>query len=190
MNAFPEPSRRRIRATEYQRMGEAGIIAPEERVELIEGEIIAMPPIGCGHAGLVNHLNHLLLLTLGDRAVVQVHNPLRLSDFSESEPDLSLLRPRRDFYRRAPALPEDTLLAIEVSDSTLAYDRRVKVPLYARHGVPETWLVDVQGERLTRHLEPLGGSYAREIPIELSIPLELVALPDVSVDLSPLFGDG
>ena len=174
-------------ADEYQRMGEAGILAPDERVELIEGEIIVMPPIGSAHAGLVIHLNHLLTRAVDGRALVNVQNPVRLSDLSEPEPDLALLRPRDDFYTGAHPTPADTLLAIEISDTTLAYDRDVKVPMYARHDIPEVWVIDVKGKRLLVYRTPDGNGYAHRFTHAFSEPIEPVHLPGAALDLSMLF---
>ena len=187
--AFESVQKRLLSVADYHRMGEAGIFSLDERIELIEGEIITVPPIGPAHAGLVAQLTQLLLAAVEDRAIVWAQNPVRLSDLSEPEPDLALLRPRRDFYRSAHPTPEDTLLAIEVSDSTLRYDRGIKVPLYARHGVPEVWLVDVAGERLLESREPADGGYASERVVDLATPLVPAALPSTRIDLSSLFAD-
>ena len=180
--------RRPISVDDYYRMGEIGILGPEERVELIEGVIVTMSPIGPVHAHIVDELNRLLVVAVGNRAVVRVQNPVRLSDLSEPEPNLALLRPRAGGYAKNHPTPADTLLAIEVSDSTLDRDTRVKVPLYARHGIPELWLIDVQRERLVAYREPVDGVYARELAHPLSEPLAPALLPDANIDPSGLFG--
>ena len=179
--------RRRLTVSDYHRMGEAGILAPDERVELIEGEIIAMPPIGPAHNGLVSRLIRLFDRAIGDRAIVQARGPVRLSDLSEPEPDLALLRPRDDFYMKRIPEAREALLLVEVADATLAKDRKVKVPLYARHGVPETWLVDVAGERVIAYREPGAGGDARELVQHPPEALEPVSLEGVTIDLSGLF---
>lgn len=168
-------------------MADAGIFAPDERVELIEGEIINMPPIGPDHSGIVNQLNRTLVSAAGDRAIVSVQNPVVLPEHSEPEPDFALLRPRADWYRKAKPLPEDVLLLVEVADSTLRYDTEIKRPLYAAHGVPEYWIVDVKGERLTRFTGPSRAGYGHAETVEDLHALEPVALPGVRFDLSGLF---
>ena len=118
-------------------MGEIGVFAPDARVELIEGEIIDMAPIGNDHQSIVDQLNRALVLAVGGNAIVRTQGSIRLSQWSEPEPDVVLLKPRPDFYRGEFALGTDTLLVIEVSDTTLKYDRDIKVPLYARHAFPK-----------------------------------------------------
>lgn len=125
-------------------MAEVGLLAPDARVELIEGEIIDMPPIGPDHGSVADRLNHLLVPAVGQRAIVRVQGAVRLSRMSEPQPDTALLVPRKDYYRAAHPTGDNTFLVIEVSDSTLRYDRNVKVPLYARHAVPEVWIADLQ----------------------------------------------
>jgi Uma2 family endonuclease len=138
-------ARRLFTVAEYHKMAEAGILSEDDRVELLEGEIVAMSPIGSRHAGLVNRLNRLFSQRAGDQVVVSVQNPVRLGGYSEPQPDLALLRPRADFYTSSHPGPEDVLLAVEVAETSAAVDREVKVPLYARFGVPEVWLVDLAG---------------------------------------------
>ncbi len=159
------PRRHRITVDEYHRMAEVGVLAPDARVELIEGEIIDMAPIGRAHTSVVDQLNRLLVRAVGDEAIVRVQGSVRLSQMSEPEPDVVLLKPRADFYRHRFALGADTLLVIEVSDSTLRYDRDVKVPLYARHGVPEVWIVDLTGDQLLGFGSPSAGGYARQTAV-------------------------
>src|SRR5215813_10124210 len=124
-------------------MTEAGILAPDARVELIEGVIIDMPPIGTGHGGTVAQLNRLLFEAVEDRALIIPRSPIRLSDISEPVPDFTLARPRADFYKKKHPGPADTLLIIDVSQSSLRYDVEIKAPFYARHGIPEYWIVDL-----------------------------------------------
>src|ERR671938_544657 len=128
---------------EYYRMGEAGILTEDDRVELIEGEIIEMSPIGSRHAACVNRLNTLLGRHLRQTAIVSVQNPIRLDAYSEPEPDVALLRPRADYYESGHPTPADALLIVEVADTSADYDRIIKLPLYAKAGIPEAWLVDL-----------------------------------------------
>lgn len=151
-------TRRCFTVDEYHRMGEAGILHADERLELIEGEILQMSPIGGRHIGCVNRLNHAFVTTLAGGAVVSVQNPVRLSPRVEPQPDVVLLR-RETGLRAAVPSASDVLLIIEVSDTTLAYDRDVKLPLYARAGIPEVWIVDVEHERVAVYRMPEAGAY-------------------------------
>ena len=188
VNASEHSSERhRWSVEEYRRMGENGTLAPDARVELIDGEVIDMTPIGSLHAGIVDQLARLLGRAVGDEAIVRVQNPVELSNRSEPEPDLTLLRPRDDFYKKALPLASDVLLAIEVADSTLAYDRDIKRPLYARHGVPEYWLIDVNGGRVLTFRDPRGDGYAHESTLDDPRSVSIGALEGVTVDLSGLF---
>lgn len=153
--------RHRYTVDDYHRMGEAGILRADQRVELIEGEIIDMTPIGSRHAAVVDRLTQLLGTTAGNQAIVRVQNPIALDDLSEPQPDLSLLRPRDDFYAAAHPRPVDVLLVVDVADTSLAFDRDVKIPLYARHGIPEAWLIDLEARRLTVYSEPTANGYRR-----------------------------
>jgi Uma2 family endonuclease len=180
-------TRHRITVDEYYRMAEVGLFAPDARVELIEGEIIDMAPIGSRHAGIVNKLNKLLVQAVGERAVVAVQSPIRLSTRSEPQPDVALLKPRPDFYVRGHPVPADVLLVIEVSDATLRYDRTVKVPLYARHGIAEVWIADLENGLLHLFRSPAGATYAEVSTIERPAVVQLPVAPQVAVDLSGLF---
>lgn len=168
-------------------MGEAGILRAEDRVELIEGEIIEMAPVGSKHAAVVDELVRLLVLAAGDAAQVRVQNPIRLGGNSAPQPDVALLRPRQDRYASALPRAEDVLLVVEVADSTLAYDRDVKVPLYARHGVAEAWLIDLQNNRLHLFTSPAAGGYLEIRSLARPGVLAPGALPGCPVDLAGLF---
>lgn len=146
-------------AAEFERMGEAGVFAKDARLELIEGEIIEMSPIGSRHAACVRFLGRFLNRAVGDIALVSTRNPARLNDFSEPEPDLALLRLRDDFYRDAHPTPADVLLIIEVADTTLGYDRQVKVPLYAKAGIEEIWIVNLTEEQIETYSGLADGHY-------------------------------
>jgi len=171
---------------DYHKMGEVGILCEDDRVELIEGELIEMAPIGSDHAGRVIGLNALLSRTLAGQALVSPQNPVRLSIHSEPQPDLTVLRLRGDFYRKSHPQPEDVLLLIEVADTTVRYDRDVKIPLYARHGIPEVWLIDLQQERVEIYRQPSSDGYRQ---ILLPAKTERIApalLPDVSFLIADL----
>jgi len=188
MSALHEPMcKRPLSVSEYHLMGEVGILSPEERVELIEGEIISMPPIGGKHSGFVDHLNRLLVRAVGDNAIVRVQNPVVLSELSEPEPDLALLKPRNDFYKQSTPIAGDVLLLIEVSDTTLRYDQEVKARLYAKSGIPEFWIIDIHKAQLCIYRDGTDQGYSTLIrPVELSQCAPL-ALADASIDMSVLF---
>jgi Uma2 family endonuclease len=154
--------RHRFTVEQYQRMGEAGVFAEDDRVELIEGEIVAMTPIGSRHAAYVDRLNDLLTSAGGRRAIVRVQSPIRLGSHSEPQPDLVLLRRREDFYAGRHPEPADVLLVVEVADTSGELDRAIKLPLYARAGIVEAWVLDVSGPSLEVHRQPTPGGY-REV---------------------------
>ena len=180
-------SRHRLSVTDYFRMGETGILARDARVELINGEIIDMTPIGSRHAGAVNRLNRLLIRAAGDLAVVSVQNPIILGDSSAPEPDLCLLKSRDDDYTESHPRADDVLLAIEVADSSLAYDRDVKIALYAGYGIAEVWLVDLVNQQIFRFRQISSGTYQDESVLSEPGVVSPVSLPKISVDLTTLF---
>lgn len=146
-----------LTVSEYERMGENGIFPPDARVELIEGEIIEMSPIGSRHAACVDLITEVFNEQLRGRAIVRAQNPIVLDDFSEPQPDITVLRFRPDRYRAAHPRPEDILLVIEVSDTTVQYDRLM--PLYARAGIPEALLFNLPDDRLEYFSHPEMGAY-------------------------------
>jgi Uma2 family endonuclease len=156
-----ELAKRWITADEYERMGEAGIFPEGARLELIEGEIFEMSPIGSAHAACVDFLVYLFSVIANGRFIVRVQSPIQLNDFSEPQPDVALLRWRDDFYRGAHPTPADVLLVVEVADTTVVTDRSFKLPLYARAGAPEFWLVNISEGQLEIYSEPSGDSYLR-----------------------------
>ena len=172
-------TRRLFTVDEYYRMAKAGILRPDERVELIEGEIMAMAPMGSPHAAGVDRTNRLFSLSVGERAIVRVQSAVRLSERAEPEPDLALLRPRPDFYAARHPGPDDVLLIVEVSDTTLAYDLQVKVPMYAAAGIPEVWVVDLPHACLHVSREPVGGEYRDVAVLGRDDAVTLLALPDI-----------
>jgi Uma2 family endonuclease len=147
----------RFTVHDYHRMGEAGILHEDDRVELIEGELVEMDAIGTRHFSCVNRLTRLLVMSVGDEAIVSVQNPVRLNEYTEPQPDLTVIRPR-DYTESLPT-PEDVLLLIEVSDTTLAYDRNVKLPLYARAGIGEVWIVNLPAETIELNTGPSANGY-------------------------------
>ena len=182
-----ERPRRLFTVDEYHRMADAGIFGPEERVELIDGEIIQMSPIGPRHAGCVINLTRVLITRLGDRAVISPRNPVVIRPRSEPQPAMLVLRPRPVSYSRAHPTPEDVLLAIEVADTTARFDRIVKARLYARARISEYWLVDVGQERVDVFRAPDGDAYAEMRHVGRGETLAGLAFPDVVIAVDELF---
>jgi Uma2 family endonuclease len=148
-----------ISACEFERMVENGVFEEGARLELIEGEIVEMSPIGKRHAACVDALNWWLSRKVGDAAIVRVQNPILLDDLSEPQPDITLLKPRADFYRDALPTPADVLLVVEVADTSVEYDRQLKLPIYARANVAEVWIVNLPDERIETYARPSGDGY-------------------------------
>jgi Uma2 family endonuclease len=178
---------RRFTVEEYHRMAEAGILHEDERIELIDGEIIRMAPIGGRHARYVNDLAKWFILHLHDRADVTIQSPLQLSDGSEPEPDLMLLRPRSGDDRDVLPQPEDVLLVIEVADTSLIYDRDVKLPRYAAAGIPEVWIWDLERRRVLVNRRP-AGDMSGESTIHEGGTLAPLAFPDVAISIEQILG--
>ena len=173
---------------EYHRMSEAGILSESDRVELIEGEIVKMSPIGKHHAACVKRLNSVLNRRAGDYAIVSVQDPIRLDDYSEPEPDIALLNPRDDFYAQELPTVKDVLLVIEVADSSVEYDRDIKLPLYAKAGIPETWIVNVRDDRIETYSQPANGVYKRARFTNRSEAISPEVLPDLVISVKEILG--
>lgn len=179
--------RHRVTVDEYCRMSEDGRLAPDVPTELIEGEVIEMPRMGSPHAATVTRLQYLIFPVLGGSAQMRVQQPVSLDDYSEPQPDLMVVLPRQDFYQARHPGPADTLLIVEVSQSSLRFDRNVKVPLYARHQVPEVWLIDLEQHRIRFFRAARNGVYTDVSFTDDAKAVSLSALPGVTVDLSGLF---
>ncbi len=173
---------------EYHRMAEAGILHEDDRVELIDGEIIEMSPIGSRHAGTVNRCSKRFEQRFGDVAVVQIQNPVRLGEHDEPEPDLALLKPRPDFYTTAHPTPSDILLVVEVADTSLEYDRRQTLLLYARHGIAEVWLADVNTDTILVSRDPAPSGYRTAWTVGRGDPIAPLAFPERELDGVELLG--
>jgi Uma2 family endonuclease len=181
-------SRHRFDVDAYHRMAEAGILGPKERVELIEGEIVDMAPIGSAHGGTVVGFTELVARAVAEgHVLVSVQGPLRLDRHNEPQPDLMLLRPRADRYRRSHPNAADVLLLVEVADTSLAYDRGPKLALYARHGVLEVWLVDLPGcaVEICREPGPAGYAERRRVTEGAATP---TLVPGLALDIASLLG--
>jgi len=183
----PGTARRRITVDEYYRMAEEGLLAPDARVELIEGEIIDMPPIGTQHAFYTSYINTVLIRTLDGIAHVRAQNPLRLSSDTELQPDVVVAAEAPGEYIGHHPSTADVLLIIEVSDSTLRDDLRARVPLFARHGIPEVWVFDVQKQHLGIHRKPREKAYDEVFFVSEPTALAIELLPNVHIELPKLF---
>jgi Uma2 family endonuclease len=164
-------------------MADAGILSEDDRVELIEGEIFRMAAIGSRHAGCVNRLNRLFQ---GTEAILAPQNPVYLNDLSEPEPDLALLRWRDDFYSSSHPKPDDVLLLIEVADSSIGFERRTKIPLYARCGIPEVWLIDLVENRVEIHRQPSATSYRDVRRLRKGDRISPLAFPELDLNVSDM----
>jgi len=183
---MPVETQHRFSVEEYHRMGETGILAPAARVELLDGKIIDMPPIGSFHSGSVNWLNRLFNDLAKGRWLVTVQNPVQLTDYSEPIPDLLLLKPASHFYKKGHPRPEEVLLLIEVADASLEFDRSEKLPAYGRSGIAEVWIVNLPGRTIEVYREPhFTGYNTKQIlcPGQRASP---VAFPDVAIDVAQL----
>ncbi|BCX04030.1 MAG: hypothetical protein KatS3mg053_1968 [Candidatus Roseilinea sp.] len=179
---------RPISVSEYARMREAGILAEDDRVELIAGEIRRMSPIGPLHAAIVKKLNELLLLLLAQSAIVSVQDPIQLDDLSEPQPDLAVLKRRDDFYRQGIPTAEDTLIVIEVADASADYDRKEKIPRYASAGIPEAWLIDVTNQVIEQYTLPGKSRYQNVRIHEWDDTLTAQVIPGLQIKVEQVFG--
>lgn len=171
---------------QYHLMHEAGVFTEGDRYELINGEIREMSPIGIKHAVCVAKTARLFQIKLGDRAFIWTQNPIILRNYSEPQPDLAILKWRDDFYASALPTPEDILLIIEVADSTIAYDREVKMPLYDVNGIPEMWLFDVNQQSIEGYTQPSSSGYKRMQRYEQGDTLAMNAFPEFNFNWEDL----
>ncbi|MDP9383008.1 MAG: Uma2 family endonuclease [Chloroflexota bacterium] len=181
-----EIARKQFTVDEYHRMADAGILTEDDRVELIRGEIIQLSPIGGRHAACVTELNWLLTRQLGEEVRVSVQNPIRIDEYGEPEPDLAVIRARN--YAGDLPKPEDVLLLIEVADMSVSYDRDLKIPMYARAGIPESWLMDLADGAIERHSEPSEGGYRLVVRARRGQTLESTVLPSLTLKVDTLLG--
>ncbi|KAF0249147.1 MAG: hypothetical protein FD167_1449 [bacterium] len=180
--------RRLFSAVEYHQMAETGLISEEERVELIEGEIIKMPGIGRFHASSVIRISRLLNRRLPEQVIVAIQSPVHLNDYSEPQPDVVILRPKEDCYEDAHPTPTDIFWLIEVADTSLDYDKKVKLPLYARSGVPEVWLVNLPKSRIEVYYRPFNDTYQEIRLLHKEQTLVINSFPEISLLVNELLG--
>ena len=173
---------------EWHRMGDAGLFGEDARVELLDGEVIDMAPLGSPHAGCVNRLNRLFTAAFAGRTVIAVQNPVVLDERSEPQPDLAVLAPRPDEYAEAHAMPSEIFLLVEVSDTTLRFDRDRKAPYYAKAGVRECWVVDLDGDRLLVMRSPSPNGYTESTSLGRGDRVGVEALAGVEFDVGEILG--
>ena len=183
----PAIVRRKITVEEYEVMYEAGVFKPDERLELINGEILKVAPMNAPHISYVIRLSRIFTERLTKRAIVSTQLPIVINEESEPEPDISILRWRSDDYFSGKPKAQDVYLLIEVASASLLFDRRVKLPLYARAGVPEVWIVKVQERELEVYRNPRGEDYAERQILQPTDRISLLAFPDVEIPLSEVF---
>jgi Uma2 family endonuclease len=174
---------------EFGRMVDAGVFGADNRVELIEGRIVDMSPIGSPHQACVNRLTTAFApLATSGQAILQIQGSFVASDISQPQPDVALIRPRDDFYADAHPRPQDLLLVVEVADSSLRYDRWTKLPLYARAGVAEAWLVDLRSQEIEVASGPSEEGYRRSIRVDRDGTVAPTAFPDLSIAAARILG--
>lgn len=187
--AVVEIHRHRFTVEDFAHMGEAGMFAADDRVELIDGEIREMTPIGPSHAGIVDRLAELLINRLTGRANVRIRNPIRLGRYTEPQPDLAVARRRIGHYTDRHPGAGDILLVVEVADSSLLYDQTEKAPRYAAAGIPEAWLVDVSGETVAVCTAPGPDGYTEERVLRRGEEIASAAVAGLRLPIDDIFGD-
>ena len=180
------PAKNRISVKEYYRMAETGALPPEARVELLDGQIIDMSPIGPFHGGVTNYLITFFADVARRRWITTAKNPVRLNDDSEPQPDLVLLKPSADFYRNRHPKPQDVFLLVEISDTSLEKDQEKKVPAYARAGIVEVWIVNLNEQTIEVYRQPHFAGYGSKVILSAGDKASPQAFPDVSLDVAEL----
>ena len=178
----------RFTVEDYYRMGEIGILPPDVRVELVDGEIKHMPPIHPPHASIVDRLNSALKRLPDGSVIVRVQGPIRLDDYNEPQPDVTVLRFRDDYYGNRHPTPADVILTIEVADTSLSYDRDEKMPRYGRYGIPEAWLVDIQAQTITVFTQPHAGGYREQHVLSRGQEIVSVSVEGLRVGVDEALG--
>ncbi|HWQ69002.1 MAG TPA: Uma2 family endonuclease [Patescibacteria group bacterium] len=181
--------KRLFTVAEYEQMATAGILGEDDRVELINGEIVTMTPVGSRHASAVKRLLHAFLpLQAAGTVLLSVQDPIQLGAHSEPQPDLALLRPRPDFYATAHPNPSDVLLIVEVAETSAEFDRTVKLPLYAKGGIPEVWLVNLTEDRIELFREPRADGYQTHQVVSKGQSIVPFAFPNFTIATDAILG--
>jgi Uma2 family endonuclease len=186
MMATVSPQKHLTNLDEWRRLGEANIFPPGSRLELINGEILEMAPIGFNHAGHLKRINTLFTRLVPESIITSVQDPLQLGDLSEPEPDFMLLKPNPDFYSSRHPNSDDVLLLIEVADSSLTFDQNQKQRLYALHRIPEYWLLNLTDNCLEVYRRPRGELYEEKTTLRAGDSVSLFQLPDITINLSDI----
>jgi Uma2 family endonuclease len=186
--AKPRLNTFRLNVSQYHQMSEVGIFSENDKVELINGEIIEMSPIGRRHTACVNRLNSVFSQLLGKKVIIAVQNPITLNNLSEPQPDIALLKPRADFYESGHPQPQDVFLLIEVADRSLEYDRDVKIPLYASSGITEVWLVDIYEQVIIVYRYPSENGYSDIQKLSRGEKMSIQAFPEVNLVVDDILG--
>ncbi len=184
--ATVNPTKHLTNLNEWRRLGEAAIFPPESRVELINGEILDMAPIGFNHAGHVIRLLNFFAPRVADKALINAQNPLQLGDLSEPEPDFMLLKPNADYYSSRHPIADDVLLLIEVADTSLKFDQNQKLRLYALHGIAEYWLLNLNEMCLEVYRKPHGEVYAEKMTLYADDSVTLSQLPTLCIPVAAI----
>ena len=179
---------KRFSVADVHKMTEAGILPEESGHEIIDGYIIDKMSIGSKHAGTVKKINRILSVIMGNGAIISVQDPIYVDDFNEPEPDIALLKPRKDFYAESHPKPADVLLLIEVSDSTLEYDRNFKIPLYAESEIREFWIVNLRDKTVEIYTSPKNGSYRSTRILETGETIESNAAANLKLTVDEILG--
>lgn len=179
---------RKFNILQYHQMNQSSILTEDDRVELINGEIIEMSPIGTKHTSCVRRLISLLSKLLAELAIIDVQNPITLNNLSEPQPDITLLKPRADFYENSHPQPQDIFLLIEVADSSIEYDREVKIPLYANSGISEVWLVDINEQIIIVYRYPNENNYNQITTFRRGEKISIQAFPEVALVVDEILG--
>ncbi len=182
------PIKYQINAQDYYRIGRTQLFSEAARMELIEGEIVRMVPIGSGHAGKVDRILELFSQIPKKKARIRIQGPIYLDNFSEPVPDLVLLKPRTDFYEKSHPRPEDVFLIVEVSDTTIYFDRNVKRRLYARHNIPEFWIVDLHQKAIEIYRKPGPGGYQESFIPTSEETFSPLSFPEFVLTMNDIFG--
>ncbi len=178
--------RHRLSVEDYHKLGEAGVLNEDARVELFQGDLVDMAPIGNFHASVVDQLTRVLDRVSGD-VIVRVQNPIRFDEHTELQPDLALLKAQPNFYRYAAPTPADVLLLIEVTDSTLKEDREVRISYYARQGIAAAWFVNIPDEVVEVFTDPASDGYRQVCRYRSGDVLTFAPLPELRVEVAGIF---
>lgn len=180
--------KRLINIDEYHRMAEVGILGPNDRVELILGEILHMSPIGNPHNSVVNRITTLFVPAFLTKAIVQIQGPIQIGNLSEPEPDILICKPKENFYSDQKPRPGDTFLIIEVADSTLNYDKNIKLPLYAESGILEYWIVDLNERQILKYALPERNQYKKMEIATVEDSIYCNSFPEIVFSVKDMLG--